>query len=146
MTKKATHRTAKQVPLASIIIAAHTDLDWSDGILRIPPESIQKLVDAGLVLALDPKSTAFRQIASDAQREGDEATAEMTAGIGKLNSALSQAVGELGVKFPSHGTEYAIERHKLEAAAYAGIDALQAARKATLKTIDARRLEKQAAL
>lgn len=146
MTKKATHRTIKQVPLASIIIAAHTDLDWSDGVLRIPPESIQKLVDSGLVLALDPKSVAFRQIDSDAQRLRDAATTDMSAAIVKLNSDLSAAIGELGAKFPDHGTEYARERRLLEATVYTETDLLKAAHKSTLKSIELARLEKQAAL
>jgi hypothetical protein len=147
-SNQATHRVAKPFGLAAIAFGPGIELDLSEGILRLPPSAIQRLIDSGLLISLDPVSEAKRKIANDAFQDIQKGEVDMRSEIGKINAQLSTDVQELHIEYPDFAgnLEYIAKRHALEAAARTKIDKLQANHKAATQSSNAEVAKQQAAL
>lgn len=132
-----THRIVKNFSLSSITLTRGLELDLSDGVLRLPPETITSLVRTGQIIALDPQSEAKRQIDAEATQARAQTEVDLRGGVEEINRRLGEDLKDLHAKYPDLGPKYMREKEVLEGHAYHEKDELTRARKATLAAIDA---------
>ena len=139
----ATHQAARIFGLGEIPIESGEFLDLSDGCLRLPKSTIDRMVATGMLLSMDPRSVALREIDHEAAILRDEAQAELVAEEKKINAAYLEAMQPLNEKYPNQPAPYHEAKGNLEAQAQHALNKLHQDHEQKLATITAEALAKK---
>jgi hypothetical protein len=139
---KATHTVARRFNLSELILEADQALDWTDGVLRLPPSSIQHLVDRGLIQSMDETSIASRRIDQEANQATVQANEDLLVEEAKINAAYLSGMQPLNLKYPEQPRAYEIEKGKLTVQAQSALQKLRKDHRSKLDQIESSRSEK----